>query len=495
MPGRHSGGSYVEHEIANTRPSRHASSMAQAQVKRQLADTDEEDEDDYTAPPPGGAVGVPGTRSSGRRISVKAGPHGNGVGMDHMDDGHRRSARERKPAQRYGEEDAFERNLGESSPALPSPPLKTTRVTLNTRGNGRRAKRIVDPDEDDEDAAGEDEYAAAGLDEEDEEAITPVRPRRAFPTQAPPQTNLAAPRRTSTSHPENGHSTRARHPPPAGRNTRSTRSKQYGDSEDENSFQPSGSGSDVDAFGSESDDHDRMIDDGSETATSDDDEGSYGRPKRRKARKAPSRSTRSAGAGRAAGGGGAGTRRSTRIKAAGSEDDDEEYGAGGNRRGAAARRTLRERKSQVNYAMPPLDISMEMAQADVLGSVGGRPAGAGRASLGGAGGLGAVGAGGGGSGSLGSRGKSTGARAREMVAGARFRGGTGWAGAGGMGGLGMGGRDMVRAMGEDTSDSVSCLIFYGSAYKRSCRPRARRRRGVEKCGRTTAEPRGLRLLK
>lgn len=386
------------------------------QTRAHLEDDSEGDYEEDQRPTRGGR------RVSGANQYVKA-------ESAEIDDGTRRSVRDRKAPQRFGGEDEFEERLMETSPVAPSPKVRLT------MSRGKKGRKVVDPDEDDyydEAPASQDVGLEDAEGEAETEEETPVKPRRAFPPAA------ANPdRRLSASHPINTVSN--------GRPVRSSAKRNrnnYGNESDQNSFQPShsdgGSGG-----GTESDDVLGQSIGGTsdETATSDDDAGSYGRrskrrPRAHKARRkasAPTRNTRNSGS--------AGTRRSARNKVPGSEeDDDEEWGgiSRGGGRGAGGRRNLRERKSQVNYALPPVDISMELAQAqqDLNNRVNGR------GSFGAAG-VGALTG-------LGARGKSTGARARGLVAGARFGGGGGFAGLGGLGG-----RDMARAMGDvDSSDSV-----------------------------------------
>ena len=473
---------YAEQDTSTrSRPSRQAASLAASKTHAALADTDEEEyEEDEPAPSrsrgsdrrvSGASMGGAERRTSGKHVKAEHDAYAyDDPNQLALDDGQRRSTRERKAPQKYAGEDDFEERLAETSPVAPSPQVRS-RV-----GAKKKGRRVIDPDEDDDDYGageeGQDEDAIGEEETQTEQFDTPVKPRRAFPP-APAQL-AAAPntRRLSAAHAQaqitngNGNSNGA-YPTRSGggRPTRSTRkTNQYGDSEDNHSFQPSGS--DV-GSGSDEESDDvlgrSMGESGDETATSDDDEDSYGKPRRsRAARNQRQRQKQKQQSRRAAPGRSAGTRQSARIKAGAMDDeDDEDYGGGGGRGGGGGggggRRNLRERKSQVNYALPPVDISMELAQQEVLGSealnvagvgVGGRANGRNSLSGLGAGGAAAL------ANALQARGKSTGARARGLVAGARFGGGGGFAGLGGLGG-----RDMVRARGEDTSDSVCLLLF------------------------------------
>lgn len=446
MPGRNSRNSKaVKQEqiyAASGRPQRGASRATQ-QIQYREDDDDEEEEDDDEE-----EVAGDGDESMGIHVADN-GMDGVGVGLPPAvmaysglmeDDGRRRSSRDRKPVQHY---DSLEiKSNATTTRGTGSVGGSNGEISPVLRQSGRLTKRrIADPDDDSDDGGG----GGGGGGEDDGDYGGGVRqgPRKAFPTTLARQSRnsqssayVDIPPQTSVSYlpPTNGGGGRATRSA-ATKTIPPTPTKSRASSADAESFQPDAS--DRDGEGEEEVSDDPLSRDYIENEDSgngfvvesdEEDEGrGYGRRN--------TRSTRNNGGGgggrrvqpsntnnrsRSGGGGGGGLRRSARTTAASarhSPASDEEYGGGRPKRSTRTR-------APVNYALPSLDISTEIRQAELMASIqaASRPNGAARAAGGAAGGAGA-GAG----------------------RGVRF----------GVGEKGWGGRDLTKAMGDDSSDSVS----------------------------------------
>ncbi|OCF30797.1 hypothetical protein I316_07520 [Kwoniella heveanensis BCC8398] len=310
-------GSYVpavqDASYSSGRPRREASQRAQQQMVSyaEVEEDEEEEEED--------AVGEAEDDAEGEAEEVAPSP----VKAAHYEPPRpTRSGRNPKMPQRYGEygdhgEDDFENKIVPTSP-LHSPGIGSKRAS--TRG-----KRIIDPDEEDED---EGDYT---------EAVRPP-PRNAFPTR-PTRSSMgsaaipAAPVAAGPSY-TNGHS--------KSRSTRSGRAagRTRHSSADGEDFEPEEESASDDDHQS-SDPLANYDDDGEE-----DDMASYSEgqsPRKKKTRN--STSSRRAPRART-------TRNSTKRR----DDSDEEYGGTG-------RRNLRTRTNRPDYHIPTLD---EISKNDLI---------------------------------------------------------------------------------------------------------------------------------
>ncbi|ORY30784.1 hypothetical protein BCR39DRAFT_528294 [Naematelia encephala] len=237
-----------------------------------------------------------------------------------------RSGRPTKPPPRYKADDEFEDRMMETSPIIPQ----------NERRTSGRSRRKTYADLDEEDAEGEEEF----IEEVPQRKPFPPRPTRAS------MNAIVAAAEAGPSY-NNGETQQKR-------NTRTPkRGKSRHSSADGDSFEPS-----ITEATSEPDD----LSEDPMTRNFDEDEDSYA------SASPPPRRTRSKA--RRSGP----TRRTTRQSARNHDSDDD----------VPVRRNLRERTSKVNYQLPPLDISAELA-SEVIDNVS-RPGGGRRGTVGFAGG-------------------------------------------------------------------------------------------------------------
>jgi hypothetical protein len=249
--------------------------------------------------------------------------------------GRSKSGRNIKPPSRYAEpdEDDFENSML-TSPAVPAA----------TARSSRSKRRIVDPDEDEEEEADD-----AAVEDDEEFTGSPVAPRLSFPSR-PTRSSLAqaqlVPVQTEPdpeSHEEaetgrratrsNGRRARSRHSSADGESYHGSETESVtGDDDDED---------DLDDFrGSRRTGTGRRGRSSRRDSFVVEDDDDYGSPPpraKKRNRRAPARNT------------GRVTRNSTRQH----DSEDEQ----------PRKRNLRERANVVNYALPPADITAEMAAA------------------------------------------------------------------------------------------------------------------------------------
>lgn len=250
--------------------------------------------------------------------------------------GRSKSGRSIKPPSRYAEpdEDDFENSMM-TSPAVPA---TTTR-------SSRSRKRIVDPDEEDEEEAVDD----VPEDEDEELTGSPVAPRLSFPgrptrsslaqaqlvpVQPEPEAESLEPVSTGRrSTRANGQRAKSRHSSADGESYHGTESESVsGDDDDDDDLDDfRGARRPTTTRGGRTSRRDSFV------VEDDDDYGSPPPRAKKQTRRAPTRA-----AGRV-------TRNSTRQH----DTDDEQ----------PRKRNLRERANVVNYALPPADITAEMAAA------------------------------------------------------------------------------------------------------------------------------------
>lgn len=306
---RHNGSVSFE-ESHNGRPTRGAQRAARQVVSTYAEDDDEDDFDDEEDRKP-------------RRDSRS----------HHEAEGTRRSGRSSKGKApgRFAEDDDFGNDA-----------MATTSAAKKTRATGGRAKRrVVDPDEDDEDAQGEADYAP------------PPTGRNAFPTRR-------ATRLSGDLLPVNGNglaavpdeetevdNSQGVEMTPSGRSKRGkARAISRHSSADAESFAPTHSSAE-DAEESEDPMQNNFRSDYEDEEEDDVESPAVRRRPVRKPLRMVAAAARS------------GPRRSTRTSARAQHDSDDEYGA--------PKRELRQRTSKVNYELPPLDISAELIQDAVAG--------------------------------------------------------------------------------------------------------------------------------